>query len=202
MQIGARKVTSGFHLITSPTLVSPAISGQRSGLLNEEDSYYSRVEMAKAAKENPHQHHIIIIRDPDEANVWDSYNHDRLYRKMICMAAEEGMANAKSFVVLEFHDFWKLIPGVQLVTKDDVQKALDFAKDKEEIIVACAAGISRSSATAYIIARSEASKDEAMTILNKEVHWPNRLVLEYGERILGLPLVDEINNAGFDRKST
>lgn len=162
----------------------------------------SRLEMAETAKSAPHTHHIIIIRDPNEATVWDEDHRNRKFRQAICQAAEDGMANAKSFVVLEFHDFWKLIPGVQLVTKDDVQKALDFAKDKDEIIVACAAGISRSSATAYAIARSEASVVEAMTILDKDKHWPNRLVLEYGERILKLPLVDEINQAGFCRKAT
>jgi predicted protein tyrosine phosphatase len=110
------------------------------------------------------------------------------------------MKNAKSYEVIYFHDFWQLSPGVILATKDDIKKALEYADDKEAIIVACAAGISRSSATAYTIARKNESVTDSMKILDVEKHWPNPHVLNLGGEILGLPLAEEIRLAGFERK--
>lgn len=161
----------------------------------------SRVDMAAIAEAEPGKYHILIIRDPNEEE--SPPGEPEFYqrkRETICRAADSGMKNAKSYEVIYFHDFWQLSPGVILATKEDIKKALEYAEDKETLIVACAAGISRSSATAYTIARKNSSVSEAMSILNKEVHWPNPHVLNLGGEILGLPLAKEIYDAGFERK--
>lgn len=161
----------------------------------------SRVAMAAVAEAEPGKHHILIIRDPNEAeSPAGESDYYRTKRGDIVAAAERGMKFAKSYEVLYFHDFWKFAPGVTLATKEDIQKALDYAEDKEALIVACAAGISRSSATAYTIARKHTDKEEAIKILDPNIHWPNPHVLGLGGKILNLPLAEEIERAGFERK--
>lgn len=163
----------------------------------------SRIEMAKEVEANPFSLHVLIIRDPNEEE--SEYIASQQYqgrRGDICAAAEIGMKYSKTYEVLRFHDFDKPCPGYVLASKEDIQKALEYAKDKDELIVACAAGISRSSAMAYVIARSEAPPEEAVTILDIERHWPNRHVLACGNTVLNFSagtLVREIDSKGFDR---
>lgn len=144
------------------------------------------------------KHHVLIIRDPNEEESppgESEYYQEK--RRKICDATEIGMKHAKSFEVIYFHDNSQPSPGRILAAKEDVEKALAYAEDKDALIVSCAAGISRSSAIAYIMARKYEDKEQAMKILDRDKHWPNRHVLHLGGKILNLPLAKEIDDAGF-----
>ena len=76
--------------------------------------------------------------------------------------------------------------------REHVQKALDFAKGRDNLIVACQMGVSRSSATAYLIKASIFGANEALDLLNPHVHNPNSLVIAHGANILGMPEMIQI----------
>jgi len=70
-----------------------------------------------------------------------------------------------------------------------VRQAIEFAADKDKILVHCWAGVSRSSATAFIVACSRGQNpfEAARTLLNPAIHAPNPLVVALGAEILGDP---------------
>jgi len=68
--------------------------------------------------------------------------------------------------------------------KEQIEEALNWGKDKENVVVACHAGISRSSACAFLLAHQAWGIDKAFGILNKDVHWPNSLIMKHGSDIL------------------
>jgi len=71
---------------------------------------------------------------------------------------------------------------------EDIKNALAFSEDKEDLICACHAGISRSSATAYLIGSKKLGAESGLNIL-QEQHYPNRLIVWMGAKILQNPLV-------------
>lgn len=68
-----------------------------------------------------------------------------------------------------------------------VQKFLDFAKGRKKLVCACAAGISRSASTAYLIAAREFGAEGGLKILQKAHHFPNRLNVYIGTVLLENP---------------
>jgi len=72
----------------------------------------------------------------------------------------------------------------KIVSAHHIAKALEWAKDKPDIIVACRAGISRSSALAYLIECTRTEPEKALEILDLGEHQPNRLVVEVGSQFL------------------
>lgn len=105
--------------------------------------------------------------------------------------------NAHSPPTQEVKDFavdWFHIPADDLdhyrlkmyfpPTAKNISDALEWSKNKTELIVACHAGISRSSATAYIIASRALGPESALDILEKGHHWPNRLIVYLGSKLL------------------
>lgn len=81
---------------------------------------------------------------------------------------------------LDNYNFKNYIPP----TAKDVAGALAWSFGKDELIVACHAGISRSSSTAYLIASRAMGATAALDILEKGYHWPNRLIVYMGSKIL------------------
>jgi predicted protein tyrosine phosphatase len=75
--------------------------------------------------------------------------------------------------------------GWSAMKEEDVKKLLEFAKDKERLICCCHAGVSRSSASAYIVASQEWGPEAALTVLRPFKHWPNRLIIHLGSIVLG-----------------
>lgn len=69
-------------------------------------------------------------------------------------------------------------------TAKNIADALKWSEGKKDLIVACHAGISRSSATAYLIAARELGPEWALDILEKGYHWPNRLIVYIGSKLL------------------
>ena len=72
-------------------------------------------------------------------------------------------------------------------TAELVKKFLDFAKGRKKLVCACAAGISRSSSTAYLCTAQEHGADAGLNVLQKAHHWPNRLNVYIGSVLLKNP---------------
>lgn len=87
--------------------------------------------------------------------------------------------NCKDALVLEMDDTITERQGSP--TKELVEKALSSNFE----IVSCRAGISRSSAIAYLLACKRTSPEEAIQLLLPSKHFPNELILKYGMEILG-----------------
>ncbi len=69
---------------------------------------------------------------------------------------------------------------------DHIGQLLDWAKDKERIVCCCHAGVSRSSATAYLLAAREWGAETGLSVLTRK-HWPNRLIVYLGSVVLNNP---------------
>lgn len=69
-------------------------------------------------------------------------------------------------------------------TKQHVKDILDFAGDKESVTVHCYAGVSRSSACAYLIAYNRCRNAyKAIQLLNHKYHHPNILLCQFGAEL-------------------
>lgn len=128
---------------------------------------------AEILEASPNQIDVIFISSPDAVYAVEG------------SSKIEGLA--KECCTLLFNDVSQPIGNKVTAKKEDVQKALDFAKNKEKILVSCQAGVSRSAAIAYLIAAQEAGVNEAFSVLNPEVHMPNSLIIRHGAFILNNP---------------
>jgi predicted protein tyrosine phosphatase len=90
----------------------------------------------------------------------------------------------KSYLHLRFDDI-NHNPGPPWIppAQEHIEKALEFAKDKTKIVVACHAGVSRSSAIAYMIASRVWGTEEALSILKPGTHWPNPTLIQIGQQM-------------------
>ena len=106
--------------------------------------------------------------------------------------SETIIGNAKSYKLLVFDDIPSVREGFHEPKIEHIQDALDFAQDKKELIVCCQAGVSRSSAVAYVIRAKAVGAYEALSVLNPSVHFPNSMVVELGSQILKKPDMVEL----------
>jgi predicted protein tyrosine phosphatase len=74
-------------------------------------------------------------------------------------------------------------------TPKDIKNALISSEDKENLICACHAGVSRSSATAYLVGSKKWGPEAGLDVLQKDKHFPNRLIVWIGSKILNLPAI-------------
>ena len=74
---------------------------------------------------------------------------------------------------------------VRPIVAEDVQRFLDFSDGYNELVVACQAGVSRSSATAYLIGAKKWGPIAALELLQPAYHYPNRLIVYIGSKLLG-----------------
>lgn len=95
--------------------------------------------------------------------------------------------NARDFIHFSVDDIDTERHGHVMPSAITVVNFLDWCKGKNEILCVCHAGISRSSATAYVIAASRADPEEAMKVLIPNRHWPNRRIVWLGSQILEQP---------------
>ena len=99
---------------------------------------------------------------------------------------------ARNCLKLPFNDISVVREGYVAPSEDHVRQALEFAKGKDELIVACQAGISRSSAIAYVIKAAEVGPIEALEVLDPDVHQPNLLVIKAAAKVLNRPDMVEL----------
>lgn len=150
----------------------------------------------------------ILIRNADTA-VWEVNTHPGWFA-VISIRGHKTFGSwedspvdrvaslCKGLLILKFDDiekdeynkFGERLPYV-CPAKEHIKEALDFARGKDSLVVHCAAGISRSSAVAYVIACSRMSPKEALKVLDPNYHWPNLKVVQLGAELLGKPEMEK-----------
>lgn len=111
-----------------------------------------------------------------------------IHEKRCSVDIDAIAAKCRNALVMEFNDVtWE--DDVAPPKKQHVEQALEWSKDKEDIVVACAAGKSRSAAIAYVIECAHKNPTEAIKIFDPKFHYPNELIVKYGIDILGEAIV-------------
>lgn len=130
------------------------------------------------AHNNPGKYNIISIIEPD------------------IKVPREVKEFAKDYLVLSFYDIeYAREDGFQGPTKEHVAKALSWAENKDDLVVACAAGISRSSAIAYLIQCTREPHPKLATGVWRSNHYPNGLIVKLGAELLeDKRILDEYHN--------
>ncbi|MFA6294570.1 MAG: hypothetical protein WC637_22450 [Victivallales bacterium] len=98
---------------------------------------------------------------------------------------EDFKGHYKEIIIEVFDDIESPWTGKKVVDPKQIAGILNWAKGKNNIVVHCTAGISRSAAVAYLIACTRMIPAEAVKILKTDSHYPNDLVVYYGAKILG-----------------
>lgn len=102
---------------------------------------------------------------------------------------KEFEKNCRSLLKVYFDDVWlekHTRQGWVLPTKAQVAEVLEWAKDKDNILVHCKAGKSRSSALGYLIGCMKTGNPEGVSkaLLKPGHHIPNELIVQFGAEIL------------------
>ena len=87
-------------------------------------------------------------------------------------------SHTTAHLVLRFDDITTPKSGKTMVNSRSLQSALEFAADKEKLVVSCRAGQSRSAALAHAICFQNNGAAAANQLLNPQRHSPNRQVIE------------------------
>jgi len=90
-------------------------------------------------------------------------------------------------LVLRFDDITTPRDGKHMVDEKSLQRAFDFASNKEQLIVSCRAGQSRSAALAFAICFQYNGPAAANQLLNPTRHKPNRRIIELASRFVDDP---------------
>ena len=129
-------------------------------------------------KQHPKQYDVIFISNPND--------------KFGVQTSELIPNLAKECCEILFDDVTQPIGNRIPPTEDNVRKALDFAKNRQKLIVSCQVGQSRSSAIAYSIKTMISNPEEALSILDQNIHMPNSLIVKHASNILQLPEMNKI----------
>jgi predicted protein tyrosine phosphatase len=97
--------------------------------------------------------------------------------------------HAKDMIVVGMDDVTWSTSNSQGYTKpsrEKVQHIIDWVEEKqpENLMVHCWAGVSRSSATAFLLSCIHNTPEEAFNLLNPKKHMPNLMIMDYGLDIL------------------
>jgi predicted protein tyrosine phosphatase len=131
-------------------------------------------------REQPGQYDFLFITSPRMPFEW--------------LGSEQVLEHARSSLMLQFDDIDSPMSDLTEPQRHHVESALSWAPDKSNLLIACQAGISRSSATAVVVRASRMSVPEALEILDPGVHHPNQLIIQLGEAILDKPgLADAVS---------
>lgn len=125
--------------------------------------------LKKVLEDNPKEFDVVVINGPTD--------------KVPDYVLEFG----KDHLHLQFDDVIYDYGHMVKPERHHVEKALEWAKGRENIVVACAAGISRSSATAYAITCQENNITDALSILYPQLHQPNKRIVYLASQILNQP---------------
>ena len=123
-----------------------------------------------------------ITNHPDKWNVISIRDSQSRY----CPVDQIGHL-CKDLLKICFDDVYsdKYKNGYQrLATIEDIETMLNFADKKDDLLVHCFAGVSRSSAVAYLIRCTRENPWDAIEKLSKEDHLPNDHVVRLGAKLL------------------
>jgi len=126
---------------------------------------------AHRLREQPGHYDFLFITSPRMPFEW--------------LGGEKVLEQARTAIMLQFDDIDFPMTDMTEPRREHVESALKWVPDKKNLLVACQAGISRSSATAVVLRASCMSVPEALEVLDPAVHHPNQLVIQLGETILG-----------------
>jgi predicted protein tyrosine phosphatase len=87
---------------------------------------------------------------------------------------------AKDTLHLQFDDIVFPSKNLKMPDIDDVLDALEWTKDREDVLFTCHAGASRSSAMAYVCACQDFYPQDAIQLLKPGVHTPNQKIIQLG----------------------
>jgi predicted protein tyrosine phosphatase len=153
---------------------------------NNDITIWSLREITRLVKEKQTSLNIVSIRSTDLPH--DTYDD-----------FDECHNNYGDVIIECFDDIVAPQDGYTVPTKEHIIRILKWAMSKELIAVHCTAGVSRSSAIAYLISCHRSSPKEALKILDPMKHSPNRLILYLGMEVLGDESVMSEYLAWFDR---
>ena len=131
----------------------------------------SEANAVQEIKENPDKWNVISIRDSN-----------RKYSPI-----DEIQNLCKEILKLDFDDVFsdKYQNSYQkLATLEDIEKIIRFSEGKDNLLVHCFAGVSRSSAVAYIIRCTKENPWDAIQKLSMEDHLPNDYIVRLGAKLL------------------
>lgn len=101
---------------------------------------------------------------------------------------DENISNYKDIIVETFDDIeheCETKYGYVLPKDENIRRILEWSdRVSGDIVVHCTAGISRSSAVAYLIACRKMDRSDALACLKFNLHTPNRYVLYLGAKIM------------------
>lgn len=135
---------------------------------------------ANRLREQPGHYDFLFITSPRMPFEW--------------LGSEEVLKQARSHLMLQFDDIDSPMTDMTEPRRHHVESAVNWATDRSNLLIACQAGISRSSATAVVVRASRMSVPESLEILDPAVHHPNQLIIQLGEAILNKPgLADAVS---------
>jgi predicted protein tyrosine phosphatase len=91
---------------------------------------------------------------------------------------------AKEHLHLQFDDIVFENKRLKMPDIDDVLDALEWTKEKEDVLFTCHAGASRSAAMAYVCACQDFYPEDAIQLLKPGVHVPNQKIVQFGVEAL------------------
>jgi predicted protein tyrosine phosphatase len=139
---------------------------------------FSAENAAKELKQHSKKWHVVSLRD-----VKYNFGDHPL----------EGLdEHTKDIIVVGMDDIsWSTPPslGYTPPSREKVQKIIDWVEENQpkNLMVHCWAGVSRSSATAFVLSCLYNTPEEAFNLLNPEKHMPNLMIMDYGLDIVNDP---------------
>ena len=135
----------------------------------------------KLLKANPGHWNVVFINNPTEPlPVW--------VKKL-----------AKEVLHLQFDDTIFENKRLKMPDIDDVLDALEWTKEREDVLFACHAGVSRSAAMAYVCACQDFYPEDAIQIIKPGVHSPNQKIIQLGVEALKDKKVLEVFKEWLDK---
>lgn len=135
----------------------------------------SRKRLKKLLEEFPNIYTAIIICEPNKLHLVEDY-----------------FVYCKEYIYVEFDDIE--FEGYYGPKLEQIEDILNWVKERlsADLIVSCAAGISRSSAIGYLVEYLRDS-EKAIEVLDPNIHWPNKLIIRHSSKILGEEVLEPIN---------
>jgi predicted protein tyrosine phosphatase len=140
----------------------------------------SHAEAGKLVRDNQDKLDVIFITSPVHP-----FNSE---------GGKEVLAHSKSLLVLMFDDIDFPRGNFKEPLLKHIEEAIEFSKEKSDILVSCHAGCSRSSAMAYVLKCIDTDPKEALKILDPYYHNPNNMVIRLGAKFLDkMEMIDLID---------
>lgn len=155
----------------------------------------SRQDLLSEIRKNPRQLNCVIIVEPASEFGYRTEPAAAWWSGLSKTTLSRMQRYPKEKIIVRFWDIEDEPERLEGPQEHHVKAVLDWAKDREVDIVACHAGISRSSALAILIECQKIFAGRPVTVkeaiislkLHHNFHRPNRLILKHGAKILGRP---------------